>query len=318
LGFATWRELDGNLAFLVNYAGINAPKSVPVFAGPLYDDALLDFSSRVGISEAGMDIGLYALNRAGNRDTHFYERPQAPGVEEMPLVIPGYLPAVCAACRQGNVFYPLLTLASPEPHQVGSVIGVGEEDFRLLRNGVEIPRGSGALGLGYELPAERARYRLTLDLEASDSVWDFSSTAVTEDETPGGFLCAEALTGLLTTPCRPEPLIFLRYDADVALDNTVRAGRWDEIRVTADRQAPRGPTIAWLKLWVSTDDGATWEQARVKPRGKGVFEADVRYPKLSQTTGAVSLKAEAWDFAGNHVEQTLKRAFGLREGYAHD
>jgi hypothetical protein len=113
-------------------------------------------------------------------------------------------------------------------------------------------------------------------------------------------------------------LLFLRYDANVALDNTVRAGRSDEIRVTVDRQARKGARFTWLKLWFSTDDGATWDRARVTPRGNGVFEADVRYPRLSATTGAVSLKAVAWDVAGNRVEQTLARAFGLRESHVHD
>jgi hypothetical protein len=50
----------------------------------------------------------------------------------------------------------------------------------------------------------------------------------------------------------------------------------------------------------------------VRSRGRGVFEAKVRYPELGLTTGAVSLKAEAWDVDGNRVEQTLTRAYGLR------
>jgi hypothetical protein len=79
-------------------------------------------------------------------------------------------------------------------------------------------------------------------------------------------------------------------------------------------QDPNGPRIAGLKLWVSTDDGAGWGQVKVKSRGDGGYEADVRYPRFSRTTGAVSLKAEAWDVAGNRVEQTLERAYFLREG----
>jgi hypothetical protein len=58
---------------------------------------------------------------------------------------------------------------------------------------------------------------------------------------------------------------------------------------------------------------------RLRGRGNGVYEADVRYPKEGRgTTGAVSVKAEAWDVAGNRVEQTVTRAFGLREGGGDD
>jgi hypothetical protein len=38
------------------------------------------------------------------------------------------------------------------------------------------------------------------------------------------------------------------------------------------------------------------------PRGKGEFEAQVSSPSLGLTTGAVSLKAEAWDVEGNRIE----------------
>ena len=51
----------------------------------------------------------------------------------------------------------------------------------------------------------------------------------------------------------------------------------------------------------------------MRSRGRGEFEVKVRYPSLGLTTGAVSLKAEAWDAGGNRVEQTIVRAYGLRE-----
>jgi hypothetical protein len=145
--------------------------------------------------------------------------------------------------------------------------------------------------------------------------WEFTSGAVTHDDIPDGYVCLETALRISARPCRPEPLIFLRYDAGVErLDNAVRAGRSDEIRVTAYHQSPTAPPIAGLRLWLSFDDGAHWEPAKLKARGGGEFEADVRYPRLSRTTGAVSLKAEAWDTADNRVEQTIERAYFLREG----
>jgi hypothetical protein len=176
----------------------------------------------------------------------------------------------------------------------------------------------------YDLPPERAKYTLTLDRENIHAAWEFWSSRVTTDETPAGYVCAEDFHELAgfgrhaPDVCRAEPLIFLRYDVDVGLDNAVPAGRSDEIRVTAYRQAEPGPRIAGLKLWVSTDDGGDWDLVRVRSRGRGVFEADVDYPRFSRTTGAVSLKAQAWDVEGNRVEETINRAFFLRDGAGDD
>jgi hydrogenase maturation factor HypE len=69
---------------------------------------------------------------------------------------------------------------------------------------------------------------------------------------------------------------------------------------------------------VSFDDGAGWEQAKVRSRGRGEFEVKVKYASLAATTGAVSLRAEAWDAGGNRVEQTILRAYGLREADGDD
>ncbi|MFW6720719.1 hypothetical protein ACHZ98_11205 [Streptomyces sp. MAR4 CNY-716] len=72
------------------------------------------------------------------------------------------------------------------------------------------------------------------------------------------------------------------------------------------------PAIAGLKLAHSTDDGATWKNASVRKRSEGVYTVTPSYPALSQTSGAVSLKAEAWDREGNRVVQTTTKAITLR------
>jgi hypothetical protein len=167
--------------------------------------------------------------------------------------------------------------------------------------------------IAYDLPPEPGTYRLTLDHENVHSEWEFSSRVVTTDETPPGYACVETIRGT-DKPCRPQPLIFLRYDAGVGLDNKVQAARSGRLRVTAYRVAAGGPQVTGLNLWISTDDGEHWQQVKTRERGQGRFDADVRYPSMSRTTGAVSLKALAWDSGGNRVSQTLERAFGLREG----
>lgn len=72
------------------------------------------------------------------------------------------------------------------------------------------------------------------------------------------------------------------------------------------------PPIAGMRLWASTDDGDTWEQVRLRDTGDGTYEATARYPAYDQTAGAVSLKVEARDAAGNTIKQTTTRAFELR------
>lgn len=171
---------------------------------------------------------------------------------------------------------------------------------------------------GYTLPPERAQYTLTMDQGDIHTEWKFWSSKVTEDETPQGYLCVEAMqesvTGKVPSPCRAEPLIFLRYNAGVGLDNAVPAPGAGAIHVTADRQAPDAPPVAGLKLWVSTDDGSNWQVVRVNQLvgSKGAFIGTITYPKLAATTGAVSLRAEAWDADGNRVNQTIEKAYFLR------
>jgi subtilisin family serine protease len=272
-----------------------------------------------------IDNALDVFAKAGRLTIHWNTRPNAPGALTHP---PGFqgaredrnaVPfpfAICAGCRQGNAFYPFMHRNSSEATHALGRFGTpfGGDTFRLFRDGVELPQAAPFFGAvtTYQLPPEPGRYRLTHSYQNSQTAWDFTSSAVTEDATPRGYWCAEAFFFNATTPCRAEPLLFLRYDADVDLDNTVRAGRADKIRVSAYRQAPTGPRIGGLELWVSVDDGAHWDRVKVHSRGHGEFGVKVKYPKLGLTTGAVSLKAEAWDAAGNRVAQTITRAYGLR------
>jgi subtilisin family serine protease len=274
-----------------------------------------------------LDAALDVFSRSGHREIDWNTRPNAPGALSQPpgfeeafgdRNIIGFPYSLCAGCRQGDAFYPFMHPNSSEPNHALGRFGTpfGGDSFRLFREGVEVPQAPPFFGAvtTYHLPPEPARYRLTHVFRNAQTSWDFGSSTVTAEATPPGYWCPERFFFNVTTPCRAEPLLFLRYDADVDLANTARAGRSDELDVSVYRQATSGPRIAGLKLWVSTDDGVDWDQAKVKSRGNGTFEADVKYPNLSQTTGAVSLRAEAWDVAGNRVEQTLTRAYGLRDG----
>jgi len=61
---------------------------------------------------------------------------------------------------------------------------------------------------------------------------------------------------------------------------------------------------------VSYDDGAHWTVAVVSG-AHGHFHALVAHPARRRTTGAVSIRTEVWDSAGNRVDQVITRAYGL-------
>ena len=115
-------------------------------------------------------------------------------------------------------------------------------------------------------------------------------------------------------PAAWQPVIFLNYQVPVELDNTAPANRpvWIDVYAAAGKPGS-GADIAGLELQASFDDGQTWvEPLVIRPLGDGVFRVLIKHPKLSQTTGAVTLRAHAWDKAGNEATQTVDRAYGLR------
>jgi hypothetical protein len=67
-----------------------------------------------------------------------------------------------------------------------------------------------------------------------------------------------------------------------------------------------------VKVCVSTDDGAHWAPADVRQNLDGSYTINTAYPDYASTSGAVSLKVQAWDVDGNSVTQTSLRAFKLR------
>ncbi|MGH3682241.1 MAG: hypothetical protein ACRDT2_18550 [Natronosporangium sp.] len=75
------------------------------------------------------------------------------------------------------------------------------------------------------------------------------------------------------------------------------------------------PDIAGLKLWVSYDGGDRWTPVSVRAKGDGRFGALLVHPRPDRrASDQVSLKVEAWDVAGNRIEQVTHDAFRLRNG----
>ncbi|MEV0589900.1 S8 family serine peptidase [Nonomuraea cavernae] len=190
-------------------------------------------------------------------------------------------------------------------------------DVRLYQDGKEIPRtsaGGTTILPVFTLPEGPGSYRLTAKNDRNDTEWTFT-TPVTADPLPGSFCSLQALYGA-AEQCEPAPVVFVSYDLGDTLDarNSVRADRKHTFTVSPyhSPSPSKMPDIAGLKLWASTDDGATYTSVSVKRDKDGTYTATTRYPALKHTKGAVTLKVEAWDKAGNTIKQTTVRAFGLR------
>ncbi|MEV0090814.1 S8 family serine peptidase [Streptomyces sp. NPDC050738] len=234
----------------------------------------------------------------------------------------------CALCIQGNQLTAVFSeVSGPGSDREGGggfwrsgAVYTSRYDLHLYRDGKEIPRRVNPEPLlasfpSYDLPDGPATYRLTAKDERNDTAWTFAAPPGTEHVQPG-FQCASWVAQGVGERCRPAPAVFVSYDlgAGLSMHNTVAAGRTHRFTVDAyhSPSAAAMPAIAGLKLWASTDDGKTFRSVPVKRNHDGTYTAATTYPAYRDTTGAVTLKAQAWDRDGNSVVQTTTRAFALR------
>ncbi len=163
------------------------------------------------------------------------------------------------------------------------------------------PRGQ------FAMPPEAATYRMELDLARSDDVWTTSTATHTVWTLPG--LRPGAGSELL-------PLLLVDYGVDVDLTNTAPHPRDRRGPATLDLTVHHqvgvdGPEIAGARLWLSYDDGQTWLRRQGKDLGDGRFRFPLPSRDPAGTAGYVSLRVEAWDVAGNRIDQEVTRAWRL-------
>lgn len=308
---------------------IQAPATRRQYVGPLYPDVIhqREMLSSDGSAPAGSSLNVF------DRPVHLQERwntrlvtPGAVTASDSVYAVPDAnapllsqnLFAICALCRQGDTLYPFFFRTNASRQWTGS--GFSPTTTHLYAGGKEIPLGNPIPGQpvvsGFSLPKDSTAYRLTIDDLNTKAAWTYHSGTVTRDATKPGYVCVETFATLTTKPCRPEPLVFVSYDlgSRQAMDNTVATGRHSfQVSAYHSPSAAPMPKIAGIKLWYSTDGGAHWKAATLKPGHDGRYTATATYPRLAATTGAVSLKVEAWDTDGNRIEQTTDRAFVLRD-----
>ncbi|MGW1543408.1 S8 family serine peptidase [Streptomyces sp. NPDC002309] len=110
------------------------------------------------------------------------------------------------------------------------------------------------------------------------------------------------------------PLIQLDYGVPVDGANQVHAWSPTVVSLKARHQdGLKGPEINRMQAWVSYDDGAHWTKVKwLSHGGKGSWKALIDPKAAAKGTGYVSLRAQAQDAAGNLVDQTVIRAYGVR------
>jgi hypothetical protein len=170
---------------------------------------------------------------------------------------------------------------------------------RLYRNGTlvgEVPRLFNARAT---VPAESASYKLTSEVTRTAPWWTMST--------------AQSTAWTFASGHSPDTIYLplLQVDFDIAVDMLNRAlpGAAFPIQLSVRHQpgVANAPAIAGVKVWTSTDDGSTWTAATVSG-SNGTYTTTVNQP----SAGFVSLRVEAWDAAGNRIDQTVKRAYAVK------
>ncbi|WP_189315848.1 S8 family peptidase [Streptomyces brasiliensis] len=317
---------------------VTGAKTHREWVGPLSDDVIYE----QGIASSGNTINGWrseVFDKPVRTQQEWFRAPATPGPNMATSKVysipgadapPGSVDLGCSICVQGNVLWADLsnTTGVGEDHDI--LTGAYKPDgalesaynLHLYRDGKEIsntpPAGWEDIAPKtprYVLPDGAATYTLAGDDGKNKVEWTFHSPPA-PDMKQNGFHCMANMLEGSTEACDPEPVVYVSYDLGSAqgLDNTVRAGQTHTFTVQAYHSPTTGtmPAITSVKLWASTDDGTTWKPVSIRSTGDGTYKATTTYPALANTTGAVSLKVEASDAAGNTIKQTTTRAFQLR------
>ena len=150
-----------------------------------------------------------------------------------------------------------------------------------------------------------ATYRLILDAKRANA-WSLYST---ETITTWTFASSRPQAGKDEHPALPQVNYDLALDE---LNRTVERAAYTFRLSVGHVPGATGPPITSTDAWVSFNDGGTWKKIDLVALPDGSLQATVQHPKIENTTGAVSLRVKATDQAGNGVDQTLYRAYGLK------
>ncbi|MEU5940249.1 S8 family serine peptidase [Micromonospora sp. NPDC047548] len=301
-----------------------------------------------------------AVARSGSTVRDWGEQPMVPGSIRVDPATADYLWQMCMSCRNGNMLSIQHALSNNgagggQLAWARDPDGKLSTELHLYKDdGTEIPVQEGLwfyFLFGYfspyaMLPAEQTNLRMTERYQtpraeqvyARDVQTERTFTSQRRDDgfttvPPAGvgIHCSgwfvhtpvddeDGWADPILDPCQATDELYLGYDFDLDLDNTLPAGTRRQVTV-AGYHSPYltgpEPTLKSLKLWLSFDDGKHWKQVTTQAARDGTYTATFDHPALSKTTGAVSVRAEGVDSAGNTVTQTITRAYGLKAGEHH-
>lgn len=260
-------------------------------------------------------IGIFSQSNRTTDD--WFSRPAAPGAvtasPEVSQAQPGLWEpeALCAFCRQGDVFYPIYYQVSQDPYVLDGAYIFDTSHAHLYSGGQEIKPVSVSGVPAYNLSSAQASYRFTMAQGNTTTDWTFGSATPTATQTPSIFGCAGTLLLSSPAPCAPTPLILLRYNPYTDPANEVTAGAPHQIDVTPYYQSgSTAASITSLRLWISTDGGTTWQEVHMIGHDSG-YTGRYHLPARAATNGSVSLKTQATDSAGTTVSQTVLNGYSI-------
>jgi hypothetical protein len=257
--------------------------------------------------------------------------PSAAPYDEVPLAVGTSGPMtssqqqVCVACRQDdNAFLYLVRSGDTDPTHFGFETpssSVLKSTFRFTRNGeLAASNSSGGVApfsINMTLLPDPATYQLdwTMQQHKGDpvattrTVWTLHSSRADAVSAPTGLQCAPDRE----RTCSFLPLLFVHYDLGVDVNSKAPAGAAFPVTFSlSGQQYAPAPSQVTATVSASYDDGHTWTAAQPAQAGPGgQFTATIDHPELTATSGFVSLRVRARDTAGNAVDQTTIRAYGL-------
>ncbi|MCW3819885.1 S8 family serine peptidase [Micromonospora sp. DR5-3] len=207
--------------------------------------------------------------------------------------------------RDAGVVLPVGLLDEATGQLFGYRHNADKELTTVYRDGQSLGSAPSAQ-VAFPMTPGRAQYRLVTEVQRNQPAW----TTSTKVNTAWTFHSAYDGDGEQTTGL---PVISIDYGLNVDLNNSLQAQSAVDIHLGFRYpQGLDGLRIAETKMWVSYDDGATWQQAAVTANGDTGATGTIKNPALRGTNGFVTLRVQATDADGNTVEQTVTRAYQLR------
>lgn len=232
----------------------------------------------------------------------WFKGPVRPGiVDPLPPLNPGW-----PATRTGNTMsLQVMEWFDNDTHYGAYRTPYDTGRFRAFVDGVQFGQTTWPRVSITNLDPASRTYRFEADI-AREAPWWPTSTATST---------AWTITSQASATRQVLPFLMVDYDTGLDLTNTAAHPR-DEHRGVLDLEVRHqagsaAAAVAGARVWISHDDGVTWQSRPVRSLGEGRFQANLPSSDAEDGTGFASVRVEAWDADGNRIEQEVTRAWRL-------